>query len=270
MSFLARILASIAAAMRGAWSFLSDTFDEIVEPVTKRLPWVRNRARAAGRAIDRGVSAAADAAAVTAEVALKAPGVVGREIGSVIASALPSPAVTGRALAEGAVVSDAEIERLVGAAGDEDGFFERQRPPVHFGNFIQHAIEAYRDNGERGLARHVKTVSEPVAEWIRSLSRAELSAALTVSPDVLKRHAEATRQEELSPLIPAILPVKPARLVSDDEFAAIAAQMKRNRLHDRDGLDEMMKRGPGARPEPRFDAGQPPVYGRGYRPRPLH
>ncbi|ACS43941.1 hypothetical protein [Methylorubrum extorquens] len=265
---LARVLAAIAQAIRGAFTFMWDAVAEAAEPLTKRLPWARERARAAGRALDRGVSTAADVAAVTAEVALKAPGAVARELGSVVGSMLPVPPVTGRAVAEGAAITDDEIQKMMDDAGIDDGFFERQRPFVHFGHFIQHAVEAYRDGGERALARHVQAVSEPVADWIRSLSRAELDAALKVSPDVMKRHSEATREDQLSPLLPPILPVKPACLVSDEEFAAMAAQVKRNRLHDRDGYDDMIKRG--ARPEPRFDAGEPPAYGRGYRPRSLH
>ena len=271
MNSLARVLAAIANAIRGAFTSIWDAFDEAVSPVTKRLPWLRDRARAAGRAIDQGVSATADAAAITAEVALRAPGAVAREVGSVIGSMIPVPPVTGRALAEGAAVTDEELKRIVDSVpADEDGFFERQRPFVHFGHFIQHAVEAYRTGGEKALARHEQAVSKPVTDWIRSLSEAELDAALKIAPDVMKRHSEATREEELSPLLPPILPVKPACVVSDEEFAAMAAQVKRNRRHDRDGYDEMMKRGPGARPEPRFDAGEPPVYGRDYRPRPRH
>lgn len=273
MSFLARILAAIAHAMRGTWSFLSDTFDEVMEPVTKRLPWMRSRARAAGRAIDRGVSAAADAAAVTAEVAIRAPGVIGREVGSVIASALPAPAVTGRALAEGAAVSDDEIQRMVESAGNDPDF---KRPQVDYGHFLQHAVEAYRDGGEKALAPHVRWVSEPAAEWIRTLSHSQIETALAMAPDALKRHAMPEKGADVSPLLPSLLPVGPAPqvdplLVTEADKVRILAEAKRNLRNSGVEVVEMMKRGPAApaRPEPRFDAtaDEMPRYGRGYRPR---
>lgn len=260
MNALARILAVVLRAMRGGWGFLSDAFDEAIEPVTKRLPWLRDRARAAGRALDRGVSATADAAAVTAEVALRAPGAIGREVGSVIASAIPSPQISGRALAQGAADVDEEVRRMMEEAGGDD-FFERQRPHVGFGDFLQWAIKAYRDEGERGLAPHVACISEPAADWIRSLSHAETETALRLAPDALKRHALPEREADHCPLLPSVVSVGPrpkakptASLVSKEEFAAMLAQSKRN---DRAIGAETVKRNPSAalgRPEPRFDA----------------
>ncbi|CAX22073.1 protein of unknown function [Methylorubrum extorquens DM4] len=275
MSFLARILAAISHAMRGVWTFIGDTFDEVFEPITKRVPWMRSRARAAGRAIDRGVSVAADAAldvaAVTADVALRAPGVIGRELGSIVASAFPAPAVTGRALAEAGVVGDEEIQRMVEAAGP-GAEFERQRPWVGHGHFLQHAVEAYRDGGEKALAPHVRWISEPAAEWIRTLSHTQMETALAMAPEALKRHTTPERASDVSPL----LPVGPAPkvdplFVTEEMKADILARAKRSMAGERAGVAEMMQRGTAtpARPEPRFDATADEMlrYGRGYRPR---
>lgn len=275
MNALARVLAAIARAMSGAWSYLSDAFDEAVSPVTKRIPWLRDCARAAGRMAGQGASVAADTAAITAEVALKAPGAVAREVGSVIGSMLPVPPVTGRALAEGAAISDDELKRLTEVDGaDADGFFERQRPHVGFGDFLQWAIKAYRDEGERGLAPHVACISEPAAEWIRSLSHAETETALSLAPEALKRHALPERETDVCPLLSPVVSVAPApkrtaSLVSKEEFAAMLAQSKRN---DWAAAAETKKQDGSAapsRPEPRFDAtpDEMPTYGRGYRPR---
>ncbi|MGE7152393.1 hypothetical protein ACQKJ1_01460 [Methylorubrum rhodesianum] len=277
MTALARIFAAIARALQGGWDYLSDAFEEAVSPVTKRLPWLRDRARDAGRLAGQGASVAADAAAITAEVALQAPGAVAREVGSVIGSMLPVPPVTGRALAEGAAISDEELKRLTEVEGaDADGFFERQRPHVGFGDILKWAIKAYRDEGERGLAPHAACISEPAAEWIRSLSHAETETALSLAPEALKRHASPEREEDVCPLLPPVVSVAPApkpkrsaSLVSKEEFAAILAQSKRN---DRAVAAETKKRGPSAapsRPEPRFDATPDEMlsYGRGYRPR---
>lgn len=274
MNSLARIFAAIARAMRGAFGFVSDTFDEVFEPLTKRLPWLRDRARAAGRLAGQGASVAADAAAITAEAALKAPGAIGREVGSVIGSMLPVPPVTGRALAEGAAISDEELKRIVESVpADEDGFFERQRPKVGLGHFLQHAVEAFRDGGERALAPHVRWISEPAAEWVRSLSHTQIEAALAMAPDALKRHVTPEKQADISPLLPALLPaptVDPT-LVTEEMKADIIARAKRSMRAEPQAVAEMMKWGPAAptRPEPRFDAtpDEAPVYRRGYRPR---
>lgn len=275
MNTLARIFAAIARAMSGAWTFVSDAFEEAVSPVTRRLPWLRDRARAAGRAIDQGVSVAADAAAVTAEVALKAPGAIGRELGSVVGSMLPSPQVTGRSLAEGAVATDEEIQRMVDAAAP-GADFERQRPRPGFGHFLQHAVEAYRDGGEKALAPHVRWISEPAADWIRGLSHTEIETALAIAPDALMRHAMPEKKADVSPLLPELLPVGPApkvdpTLVTEEMKADILARAKRSMRGEREAVAEMAKRGPAAptRPEPRFDAtpDEAPRYARGYRPR---
>ncbi|MBD8909510.1 hypothetical protein [Methylorubrum zatmanii] len=260
MTALARVLAAIANAMRGAWSYLSDAFDEAIEPVTRRLPWLRDRARAAGRAVDRGVEVAADAAAVTAEVALRAPGAVAREVGSVIGSMLPVPPVTGRALAEGAAISDDEIQKMMDAAGVGDVIVHR--PHVGAGHFLQHAVEAYRDGGEKALAPHIRWISEPAAEWVRSLSHTQIEAALAMAPEALKRHTAPEKASDVSPLLPTLLPVGPAptvdpTLVTEEMKADILASAKRSMRGEREGVAEMMKRGPAAsptRPEPRFDA----------------
>lgn len=264
MNFLARVLAAIANAMRGTWHFMSDAFEEAVSPLTKRLPWLRDRARAAGRLAGQGASVAADAAAVTAEVALKAPGAIGREVGSVIGSMLPSPQITGRALARGAASVDEEVKRMMEEAGGDDGFFERQRPHVGFGDILQWAIKAYRDEGERGLAPHVACISEPAADWIRSLSHAETETALRLAPDALKRHALPEREADHCPLLPPVVSTGPtpkprpsASLVSKEQFAAILAESKRNDRAIGTAVAETTKRKPSAapgRPEPRFDA----------------
>lgn len=271
MQSLARILAAVLRAMRGGWSFLSDTFDEVFEPLTKRLPWARDRARA----IDRGVELAADAAAVTTEVALRAPGAVARELGSVVGSMLPAPQITGRALAENAVASDEEIQRMVDAAAP-GAEFERQRLRVGAGHFLQHAVEAYRDGGEKALVPHVRWISQPAAEWIRTLSHTQIEAALAMAPDALKRHVMPEKDADVSPLLPTLLPVGPAPqvdplLVTEEMKADILARAKRSMRAEPEGVAETMKRGPAvqARPEPRFDAtpDDAPRYGRGYRPR---
>ena len=276
MHSLARILAAVLRAMRGGWDFLSDAFEEAVSPVTRRLPWLRDRARAAGRAIDQGVEFAADAAAVTAEVALRAPGAIGRELGSVVGSMLPAPAMTGRAVAEGAANVDDEIQRMMKEAGD-GAEFERQRPRVGFGTFLQHAVEAYRDGGERALAPHVQWISEPAAEWVRTLSHAEIEAALAMSPDALKRHVQPEKGADVSPLLPILLPVGPAPqvdpvIVTEADKVRILAEAKRNLRNSAGEVAEMMKRSPAApaRPEPVFEATadeMPRYAARGYRPR---
>lgn len=275
MQSLARILAAVLRAMRGGWSYLSDAFEEAVSSVTRKLPWLRDHARAAGCALDRGVSATADAAAITAEVALKAPGAVARELGSVIGSMLPSPQVTGRALAEGAVATDAEIQRMMEEAGVGDAI--PHRPHVGAGHFLQHAVEAYRDGGEVALAPHIRWISEPAAEWIRALSHSQIEAALAMAPGALKRHTMPEKASDLSPLLPRLLPVGPAPkvdplLVTEEMKADIIARAKRSMRGERAAVAEMMKRGPAAtpaRPEPSFDAtpDEAPVYRRGYRPR---
>ncbi|GAA0261083.1 hypothetical protein LNAOJCKE_4082 [Methylorubrum aminovorans] len=277
MNFFARLFASIARAMSGAWHFMSDAFEEAVSPATRRLPWLRDRARAAGRLAGQGASVAADAAAVTAEVALKAPGAVARELGSVVGSMLPSPQISGRALAEGAAVTDDELKRIAEAAGNDDGFFERQRPRVGHGHFLQHAVEAYRDGGVKALAPHIQWISEPAAEWICELSHLQIETALAMAPDALKRHVMPEKASDVSPLLPTLLPVGPApkvdpTLVTEEMKADILARAKRSMASDRAGVAEMMKRGPSAtpaRPEPRFDgtADEMPRYARGYRPR---
>lgn len=273
MTALARIFAAIARALQGGWSFLSDALDEVIEPVTRRLPWLRDRARAAGRIAGQGASVAADAAAVTAEVALRAPGAVARELGSVVGSMLPVPPVTGRTLAEGAAISDDEIQRMVETAGNDSDF---KRPQVGFGHFLQHAVEAYRDGGEKSLAPHVRWISEPAADWIRGLSHTEIETALAIAPDALARHAMPEKRADVSPLLPELLPVGPApkvdpTLVTEEMKADIIARAKRSMRAEPQAVAEMMKRGPAAptRPEPRFDAtpDEAPRYARGYLPR---
>ena len=277
MNALARILAAVLRAMRGGWSFLSDAFDEAVSPLTKRIPWLQDRARAAGRALDRGVSATADAAAVTAEVALRAPGAIGRELGSVVGSMLPAPQITGRALAESAVATDEEIQRIVEAAAP-GAEFERQRPRPGFGTFLQHAVEAYRDGGEKGLAPHVRWVSEPAAQWIRVLSHSQIEAALAMAPEALRRHVMPEKEADVSPLLPQCLAIGSAPkidpvIVTEEEQARIIAEAKRNLWNSGAEVAAMMKRGPSAasaRPEPRFDAmpdEMPRYTARAYRPR---
>lgn len=270
---LARVLASIARAIRGAFTFIWEAVEEAAEPLTRRLPWLRDRARAAGRLAGQGASVAADAAAVTAEVALRAPGAVAREVGSVIASALPAPTMTGRALAQGAADVDDEVQRMMADAGASD---IPHRPHVGFGDMLRWAVEAYRDGGERGLAPHVRCISEPAAEWIRSLSHAQIEAALKLAPDALRRHVMPEKRADVSPLLPECLPVGPAPkvdpiLVTEEEKARIVAEAKRNLRNSGAEVAAMMKRGPAAapaRPEPRFDAtpDQMPRYARGYRP----
>ncbi|MEG9500297.1 MAG: hypothetical protein MIN69_00225 [Methylorubrum extorquens] len=276
MTALARIFAAIARALQGGWSFLSDALDEAIEPVTRRLPWLRDRARAAGHIAGQGASIAADAAAVTAEVALKAPGAIGREVGSVIGSMLPAPAVTGRALAEGAIVSDEEIQRMMDEAGVTD---IPHCPHINFGDMLQWALKDYRDGGEKALARHMACVSESAADWIRSLSYAETETALSLAPDALLRHSLPEKPSDVCPLLPPVVSVAPApkpkpsaSLVSKEEFAAMVAQSKRNARAIGPAVAEAMKQVPSvapSRPEPRFDAtaDDAPVYGRGYRPR---
>ncbi|MFE1597380.1 hypothetical protein [Methylobacterium sp. ID0610] len=271
---LARVLASIARAIRGAFTFIWDAVDEAVSPVTKRIPWLRDRARAAGDALDRGVSTTADVVAATAEVALKAPGAVARELGSVVGSMLPAPQITGRALAEGAAISDDEIQKMMDQAGV--GEVIPHCPHVGAGHFLQHAVEAYRDGGERALAPHIRWISEPAAEWIRALSHSQIEAALAMAPEALKRHTMPEKASDVSPLLPELLPVGPApkvdpTLVTEEMKADIIARARRSMRGEREGIAEMMKRGPAAptRPEPRFDAtpDEAPVYRRGYRPR---
>ena len=59
LAFLRLALARAHGGLAAAYGFLHDAFDEAVEPFTRRLPWLRDRAVDAGHGLAFGTLAAA-------------------------------------------------------------------------------------------------------------------------------------------------------------------------------------------------------------------
>lgn len=233
MSFISRLLAALSAAMAGIRGFLGyawDAIEEAAEPVTSRLPWMRDRVRDVGHVAALGGGYALQGAGL----ALKAPGAVLGGVGSLLGLILPTAAATPQGVADGAV------------ALDDSGLTP---PPLDapFGRFVQGAAISLRDGDKLAFDRSLPYVSEPVAEWLKAMKREDLLTACELPPSVLERHVQAKTAADRSPLIPPLPSASDRRDEYDaDRIAHLLFQAKK--IRDR-------KKAPAARStRPVFDA----------------
>lgn len=241
MSFISRILAALARAasyLRHGFQFLWDAVEEAAEPVTRRLPWMRDRARDVGDAAVIGGGYALQGAGL----ALQAPGAVLGGIGSLLGSVLPSPAATPQGVADGAV------------AIDDSGLTP---PPLDapFGRFVHGAAVSLRDGDRLAFKRSLPYISEPVAEWLKAMSREDLLTVCELPPSVLERHVQATTAADRSPLIPALPTASERRDEYDAEaIATVLSKARRNLAGSRAEAASLESRGTVRRTLPVFDA----------------
>lgn len=165
--------------------------------------------------------------------------------GALIRSVLPIPALTPRRVADDAVAQD--------DAADPD--FEFKTPG--FGLFVQHAAVALRDGGEKAFAEHVPHISEPVADWLRSLSKGELAVACKIPVPELTRHVAATTAAEGSPLLPSYAGFVQQKSAADArkmvEIALMASKARTSFRAMEAEVAAMAKRGPRPIAEPSWD-----------------
>lgn len=240
LAFLARIAGGARGAMLGAYSWLASSVEEAVEPVTRRLPWLRDRAEAAGN----GLVAGAGYGAIAAAALVRAPGAVLREVGSIVGSILPAPALTPQAVADDAVAQD-DTTAPSAPTGET---------PI-FGLFIHGAAQALQTGGEAAFARHVDMISEPVASWLRSLSPRDLAVAVKLGPHALQRHINAEGVNDGHPMLPSYRAhsAEAAAAYADATVDAMLAQARRNRLGELREVAAMSVRGARPLPEPTWD-----------------
>ncbi|WP_342108715.1 hypothetical protein [Methylobacterium sp. SI9] len=165
--------------------------------------------------------------------------------GALLRSVLPMPALTPRRVADDAVAQD--------DASDPDFNF---KPPT-FGLFIQHAAVALRDGGEQTFAKHVGHISEPVADWLRSLSKGELAVACKIPVPELTRHVAATTAAEGSPLLPSYVGFVQQKSAEDArrtvEIALMASKARTSFKAMQAEVAAMATRGPRPIAEPSWD-----------------
>lgn len=239
MSFLARLIAMLSRALGAARNGLSnacgwlhDAASEAVEPVTSRLPAVRDAALAG-----------AGYGAIAAGAALRAPGAI---LGSVLGRILPSPAPTAGAVADEAVARD--NRKAAGAAA----------PALDMNVSMFHsAAEDLRLGGPAAMKKYAPYVPEFAADWLKGLSRRDLDVALRLDPATLYRHAMAEREADTTPLLPPPAHLRPdyvqTLIYSAAELAAMQAQAKRNLAGSAREAASMATRGSRPRPEPVWD-----------------
>lgn len=239
----ARIIAALAraAAMLGrGFTFLWDAIEEAAEPITSRLPWVRDRLQDAGNAAVIGGGYALQGAGM----ALQAPGAILREIGSVVGSVLPSPAATPQGVADGAVAADNSNIEPPAAEG-----------PL-FGVLVRGAAIALRDGDRAAFQRSVPQISEPVRDWLLAMRREDLMTVCELPPAVIDRHVTAERDADRSPLIPRLSSASERRDEYDAEaIAMMLTKARRNLAGSRAEAIALESRETVRRALPVFDAG---------------
>lgn len=201
MSFISRILAAISAAMagiRGAFAFAWDAIEEAAEPVTRRLPWFRDRVRDAGHASAIGASYAVQGAGL----ALQAPGAVLREVGSILGSVLPSPAATPQGVAAGAVAMDdarqpvqAAPRRYVDVSSERYGRKEDDAVEV------QLWAKAMRKR-DRSLVKQSEGIAPQVFAWLSSCTPEQLLRIEQLPASRVLAHLLPERDSDMSQLLP--------------------------------------------------------------------
>ncbi|GAN51678.1 hypothetical protein ABID82_000670 [Methylobacterium sp. PvP062] len=165
--------------------------------------------------------------------------------GALLRSVFPNPALTPRRVADDAVAEDDAT----------DPGFNFETPG--FGLFVQHAAQALKDGGEAAFAEHVPHISEPVADWLRSLNRAELAKVCKVAVPDLTRHVAAKTVAEGSPLLPSYVRFVEQQSAAEArrtvEIAVMAAKARTSFKTMEAEVAAMAKRGPRPIAEPTWD-----------------
>lgn len=209
-NFFARLFAALSHALgrlrsgaAGAFQFAHDAVEEAVEPVTARLPWLRDRAADAGHA---GASLAAGL--------LSLPG-------AVLGSILPRPAPGPQAVADDAVAYDDNRNGSIPPVPAKE--MAALEAGAMAGQAIHAAAAALACGDDARAERHAANLPSNVRDWLVNLTPKQLARVIATDVYPLVAHVAGR-----SPA-PGLPPVQaaPAPITDRDRMQKALAEIRR-------------------------------------------
>ncbi|MFC6776578.1 hypothetical protein [Methylobacterium gregans] len=202
---------------------------------------------------------------------LHAVDVTASAIGATLGAMLPTPPVTARQVADGAVArDDARTHR-------EDPEMAEAHDALVAANLVgirvQGAASSLLERGGKLHAVYRDELHPPVTAWLESLSPAQLKAIVDAPSYALDRHLKAEAKADMLPALPPVLSTvaRMAKAANGGELdmKAMLAQAKKNLRNSQGEAEAMMARGTFRRPPEEPEGGQViPIRGPRPTPRP--
>lgn len=201
-SFFARLFAALSHALGrlrsgagAAWSFAHDAIEEAVEPVTSRLPWLRDRALDAGDVVTGLLSIP----------------------GAVLGGLLPRPALTPQAVADDAVANDDSLPSVPAKA------MAALEAGAMAGQAIHAAAAALACGDDARAERHAANLPSNVRDWLVNLTPKQL--ARVIATDVYPLVAHVAGRSPAPGLPPVV--AAPAPITDRDQMQKALAEIRR-------------------------------------------
>jgi len=240
MRFFALIAAAIrnafGAARRGLGSavgFFGEAIAEATEPLTSRLPWLRDRAVDAAQT-------GAGYSAIAAGVTLDAVGTAADTVGATLGALLPHRPAGPKEVADAELANDNSEPAADPLAHVSPEARAALTSAALLGGAIQLAAKA-RSEGDAAMAEYYYQDLPPaVAQWLVGLSPRQLVLIGTLSCFHAAAHVEGrSLHAGLPPVPPA-----PKQATSGEEMRRMLAEIRERARTDRAEVAAMSLRGP--------------------------